>query len=230
MVQHLQKLDELLSDKRNYLASYDEAKKLLAENENDVEVAWRWIQACHQKALALTVFADKKVALIEGRELAQRLVVNFPEHGQLLKWAAMTTGKSVEFVGLTDKVRQGKIFKEYLDRASKLLPDDHRLLHLRARYKFSMSQMSWIERKAVNALFTDPPNSTIEDALADFLELHEKEPLWLDNLLYLGKCYSVIKDKAKAAEFLEKCLTQPAIDDEDEHHHKEARECLSKLK
>ncbi|CAJ0939974.1 unnamed protein product, partial [Mesorhabditis belari] len=231
MKMNFQEIDQLLSDKRNSHQVYEKLKmQIVSEGEIDVELLWRFIQSCHQKALFSGTFNEKKNILIEGRNHAQQAVHTHPNHPNLLKFAAMVTGKSVEFVGLTDKVRQGKLFKEYLDSASELLPDDTRLLHLRARYKFSMSQMNWIERKAINAVFMVAPDHTIDEALEDLLEVYRKEPTWLDNLLYIAKSYHVKKDKVKALEFVEKCLHETAIDDEDFHHQKEAKELMGKCK
>lgn len=48
-------------------------------------------------------------------------------------------------------------------------PNEYSLLHMRGRFSFSVSNLSWIERKAAATFFATPPTATVDDALADFL-------------------------------------------------------------
>jgi hypothetical protein len=50
-------------------------------------------------------------------------------------------------------------------------PQEYSLLHMRGRFSYSVANLSWFERKAASALFATPPTATIDEALADFLEV-----------------------------------------------------------
>lgn len=74
-----------------------------------------------------------------------------------------------------------------------------------------MAQLSWITRRAAAALFGEPPNSTIEEALDEFMKAEEVAPDFSRaNQLFVGKCYKQLNDLPMARLWTKKCLALPA--------------------
>jgi tetratricopeptide (TPR) repeat protein len=73
---------------------------------------------------------------------------------------------------------------------------------MRGRFAFSVAGLSWIERKAAATLFTDPPKATYDEAISDFLAVHKLKPEWLENLVFLAKCYLAKNEKDEAIKYL----------------------------
>uniref|UniRef100_A0A914VZE6 Tetratricopeptide repeat protein n=1 Tax=Plectus sambesii TaxID=2011161 RepID=A0A914VZE6_9BILA len=102
----------------------------------------------------------------------------------------------------------------YVDRALEIRPDDNIVLHMRGRWSFSVAQLSWIERKVAATLFASPPNATVEDALADFLEAERVKPgEWIENLVYVAKCYLALNDQTSAMPYLRTALSGLEVTD-----------------
>ena len=74
-----------------------------------------------------------------------------------------------------------------------------------------MAQLSWITRRAAAALFGEPPTSSVEEALDEFMKAEEAAPDFSRaNQLYVGKCYQNLKDVPMARLWTKKCLALPA--------------------
>ena len=108
------------------------------------------------------------------------------------KWFAVTLGARGEFVPTNEKIQNGFIFKEHIDKAISLNPTDGSLHHLLGRFCFEVSlcfgdvtliegvqnvkrdfflqvsSLSWIERKVAATLFSSPPTSSYGEALIHF--------------------------------------------------------------
>ncbi|PIC14651.1 hypothetical protein B9Z55_026887 [Caenorhabditis nigoni] len=54
-----------------------------------------------------------------------------------------------------------------LDKALELEPTDFALLHLRARFSFTLANLSWLERKAVSMLYSELRKATIGDGQSE---------------------------------------------------------------
>ena len=73
---------------------------------------------------------------------------------------------------------------------------------MRGRVSYSVAGLSWFERKAAAALFSDPPKATYDEALNDFLAVYKLKPEWIENLVFLGKCYLAKNEKKEAIKYL----------------------------
>ena len=51
--------------------------------------------------------------------------------------------------------------------------------------------------QAASVLFATLPNLTLDDAITDFLAAYELRAEWLENLVYIGRCYVAKKDKVR---------------------------------
>ncbi|MCP9264711.1 Regulator of microtubule dynamics protein 1 [Dirofilaria immitis] len=117
-------------------------------------------------------------------------------NAEVLRWAAILIGSATDFLGPKEKIEQGKIFKTYLDRAIEMESTEYSLLHSRGRFSYEVVNLSWIEKRLCNILFSEVPHSTINEALNDFLEAEKYSPfVWPENLLYIARCYAVMKNK-----------------------------------
>ncbi|CAJ0567727.1 unnamed protein product, partial [Mesorhabditis spiculigera] len=150
-------------------------------------------------------------------------------HLAVLTQCAVLTGTLAEASSVGDRARLGYQFKVYLDAALAQAPDDFSLLHMRGRFLFHLSELSWLEKKAASVLFVKLPEASYDLALVDLLNAHRKVPLAIDNLLYIAKCYLGKKDKGEARNYLETLVNLEAIDATDEEQIAEGREMLNKL-
>ncbi|KAK0413805.1 hypothetical protein QR680_007002 [Steinernema hermaphroditum] len=208
-------IDQLFEDQKVEEA-YDIVKKALTEDKENVELLWRYAAACYKCGSKLNKKeeAKKKTLYLEGREASVAAYRLNDSHFKVLKWAAIVSGYK---------------FKEYLDKALAIDYNESSLFHMRGRFAFSVANLSWLERKAAAAFFAEPPTATIDEALKDFEECEKLEDgAWLENNLYLAKCYLQKGNKDSGIKYLKLAVEMEADDDGERDLQAEAKKLLEK--
>ncbi|NXE48607.1 RMD2 protein, partial [Casuarius casuarius] len=128
---------------------------------------------------------------------------------------AIMCGYMSQFESVQNKIRNGYLFKEHLDKAIELKPQDPFLYYLNGRWCYSVAQLSWIEKKVAAALFGAPPTSTVEEALQNFLKAEEMCPGYSkSNYVYLAKCYKDLGQKNNALKYCDSALSILSVTNE----------------
>ncbi|KHJ83298.1 hypothetical protein OESDEN_17005, partial [Oesophagostomum dentatum] len=131
--------------------------------------------------------SKKKELVLEGKAFALEGYHLNEDDFNALKWAAIMTGSSTDYLGTKEKIEEGGKFKQLLDKALAMDSKEFSLLHMRGRYSYSVASLSWIERKAAAVFYATPPTATMEEALEDFLAAYEVKPDWIENLIYIAR-------------------------------------------
>ncbi|NXA61855.1 RMD2 protein, partial [Mohoua ochrocephala] len=128
---------------------------------------------------------------------------------------AIMCGYMSQFESVQNKIRNGYLFKEHLDKAIELKPQDPFLYYLNGRWCYSVCVLSWIEKKVAAALFGTPPTSTVEEALQNFLKAEEMHPGYSKcNYVYLAKCYKDLGQKNNALKYCDSALSILSVTNE----------------
>ncbi|NXV31573.1 RMD2 protein, partial [Rissa tridactyla] len=176
------------------------------EYENCVDFLWRVARA-YGDLFELTTDAEEK-----------RKYFSDPSNLQSNKWErlfAIMCGYMSQFESVQNKIRNGYLFKEHLDKAIELKPQDPFLYYLNGRWCYSVAQLSWIEKKVAAALFGTPPTSTVEEALQNFLKAEEMHPGYSKyNYVYLAKCYKDLGQKNNALKYCDSALSILSVTNE----------------
>ena len=64
------------------------------------------------------------------------------EKSEVHKWFAITLGSKGEYLSVKEKIADGFLFKQHLDRALQLAPEDATIHHLMGRFCYEVSSMS----------------------------------------------------------------------------------------
>ncbi|CAD6196723.1 unnamed protein product [Caenorhabditis auriculariae] len=207
--------------------AYDELKKRYNEGERSVDLLWRLARLCHEVAYRSPKNIRKEL-IFEGKDYACEAHAIDANHFEAVRWAAILTGQSTDYLGTKEKIEQGGHFKNLLDEALAMEPNEFSLLHLRGRFNFTIANLSWLERKAATMLYSAPPKATIEEALEDFEAAYHLQSDWLENLYYLAKCLQIKGEKNKAKKYLNEALALPTESDVERELIGEARHLLGK--
>ncbi|NXC08243.1 RMD2 protein, partial [Orthonyx spaldingii] len=219
----LQQVDNL------HKGSEDDKKKgfrLLLEKddkyENCVDFLWRLARA-YGDLFEMTTDAEEKRKYFSN---IRNLQSNKGEH-----LFAIMCGYMSQFESVQNKIRNGYLFKEHLDKAIELKPQDPFLYYLNGRWCYSVAQLSWIEKKVAAALFGTPPTSTVEEALQNFLKAEEMRPGYSKcNYVYLAKCYKDLGQKHNALKYCDSALSILSVTNEDKEAQKDLEALLLTLK
>ncbi|NXD36856.1 RMD2 protein, partial [Copsychus sechellarum] len=207
LLNFLQKVDNL------HNGSEDDKKegfRLLLEKDDKyekcVDFLWRLARA-YGDMFEMTTDAEEK-----------RKYFSSIRNVQSNKWErlfAIMCGYMSQFESVQNKIRNGYLFKEHLDKAIELKPQDPLLYYLNGRWCYSVAQLSWIEKKVAAALFGTPPTSTVEEALQNFLKAEEMHPGYSKcNYVYLAKCYKDLGQKNNALKYCDSALSVLSVTNE----------------
>ncbi|XP_075246529.1 regulator of microtubule dynamics protein 3-like [Convolutriloba macropyga] len=205
-----------------------EAYEILQEKFRDFpenpEILWRL-------ARSLVIVAEleerqgkkekKREILEKGCELARKcLEVNSSAEGH--KWLAIISGMLGQFQSVSERIKGGFVFKEHIEKAIVLKPEDSSLHHLLGRWSFEVSQLGWVERKAASTFFGTPPSSNMNDALKCFLKANELEGgIWKDNNLWIAKCLVAMRRVDEAKAWVDQALNAESMESDDPNVMKE---------
>ncbi|KFV87362.1 Regulator of microtubule dynamics protein 2 [Struthio camelus australis] len=218
----LQQVDSL------HKGSEDDKKKsfrLLLEKEDKYEncagFLWRIARAYGDLFEMTTDAEEKKKYVTDGK----------CRWSARLQMFAIMCGYMSQFESVQNKIRNGYLFKEHLDKAIELKPQDPFLYYLNGRWCYSVAQLSWIEKKVAAALFGTPPTSTVEEALQNFLKAEEICPGYSkSNYVYLAKCYKDLGQKNSALKYCDSALSILSVTNEDKEAQKDLEALLLTLK
>ncbi|ETN79841.1 tetratricopeptide repeat protein [Necator americanus] len=212
----------------NVRPGYDILKKRYEEGDKSSELLWRLAKFCHEMACRTSDKSKKKDFVLEGKAFALEGHQANEDDFNALKWAAIMTGQSTDYLGTKEKIEEGGKFKELLDKALARNNKEFSLLHMRGRYSYSVANLSWIERKAAAVFYATPPTASMEEALDDFLAAYEEKPEWMENLIYIARIYLAKNDKENAKKFLNKILAISPSDESERELLREANKMLVK--
>ncbi|NXK30828.1 RMD2 protein, partial [Piprites chloris] len=191
--------------------------------ENCVDFLWRLARAYGDLFEMTTDAEEKRKYVIDDLSILAGKWYS-------LKFAIMC-GYMSQFESVQNKIRNGYLFKEHLDKAIELKPQDPFLYYLNGRWCYSVAQLSWIEKKVATALFGTPPTSTVEEALQNFLKAEEMRPGYSKcNYVYLAKCYKDLGQKNNALKYCDSALSILSVTNEDKEAQKDLEALLLTLK
>lgn len=216
-----------LFENREFAKGFEELKKRQENGEQSCELLWRMCRFCHE--LSTTMAGEQqRQTLIEGRDYGLQAMDLDPTSFPAAKWTAIMFGLVVDQLSTKEKINEGGKLKDMLDKALELEPTDFALLHLRARFSFTIANLSWLERKAASVLYSEVPKATIDDALADFEAAYKQHADWIENLLFLSKCHIAKKEKKEARQLLNKAIELPTESSNDKQFITECKALLQK--
>ncbi|XP_038032731.2 regulator of microtubule dynamics protein 2 isoform X1 [Anas platyrhynchos] len=199
--------------------------------ENCVDFLWRVARAYGDMFEMTADTEEKKKYVSDGKDKAEKAVQLDANSAESHQWFAIMCGYMSQFESVQNKIRNGYLFKEHLDKAIELKPQDPFLYYLNGRWCYSVAQLSWLEKKVAAALFGTPPTSTVEEALQNFLKAEEMHPGYSKyNYVYLAKCYKDLGQKNNALKYCDSALSVLSVTNEDREAQKDLEALLLTLK
>jgi len=172
---------------------------------------------------------EKKRFIYLSRDFAEESLKQNESDPNGHKWYAIALGSLGDYEGTQTKILNGFKFKEHIEKAIDIAPNDPSSLHLMGRWCYGVYMLSWLERKAAATLFATPPTATVDEALDNFLKADQLEPgQWKENLLFIAKCYIEKRDYSHAVQYLDKANSLPNVSQDDRDSQKEVDALLYK--
>ncbi|XP_053781218.1 regulator of microtubule dynamics protein 2 [Desmodus rotundus] len=227
----LQKVDRLRTNESSKTESFELLYDHKEKFRDEIEFIWRFARAYGDMCELSTNTQEKKHYANIGKTLGEKAITRAPMNGHCHLWYAVLCGHVSEFEGLQNKINYGHRFKEHLNKAIQLLPEEPFLYYLKGRYCYTVSKLSWIEKKMAATLFGKIPSSTVEEALQNFLKVEDLHPGFSKcNYMFLAKCSVDLNQTAEAVKFCNLAMLLPCVTREDKDADDEVKKISTTLK
>ncbi|KAJ8250397.1 hypothetical protein COCON_G00223190 [Conger conger] len=229
----------LLLDQADCLNKGSECQKreglqvLLGKKEEfglNTSFLWRLMRAYVDAHDMATDVSDKKSHAEAGKMVGAEAITLNPMCAESHQWYAILCGLMSEYESVQNKIKNGYLFKDHLDRAIELKPQDPLSYYLLGRWCYAVAQLSWLERKVATTLFGEPPSASVHDALKNFLKVEEIQPKYSKcNYVFLAKCYKDLGERRQALEMCNAASSMSTVSKEDEEAQNELNSLLPSL-
>ncbi|XP_042640799.1 regulator of microtubule dynamics protein 3 isoform X2 [Tyto alba] len=189
---------------------------------------WRLARA-HSDMCEVTEDTDEKRSYAsDGKEEIEIALQKWDQSAECHQWYAILCGQLSEHESIQKRIQTGYVFKEHIDKAIELKPEDPQSYYLLGRWCYQVSHLGWLEKKTAAALFEAPPTATVQDALQNFLRVEELSPGFSKaGRVYIAKCYRDLGNKTAAVLWMNLASELPATTKEDADSERELEEMRS---
>ncbi|KAL0603042.1 Regulator of microtubule dynamics protein 3 [Plecturocebus cupreus] len=177
---------------------------------------WRLARAYSDMCELTEEVSEKKSYALDGKEEAEAALEKGEESAECHLWYAVLCGQLAEHESIQRRIQSGFSFKEHVDKAIALQPEDPMAHFLLGRWCYQVSHLSWLEKKTATALLESPLSATVEDALQSFLKAEELQPGFSKaGRVYISKCYRELGKNSEARWWMKLALELPDVTKED---------------
>eukprot|EP00669_Euglena_mutabilis_P003399 TRINITY_DN14353_c0_g1_i1.p2 TRINITY_DN14353_c0_g1~~TRINITY_DN14353_c0_g1_i1.p2 ORF type:complete len:187 (+),score=38.31 TRINITY_DN14353_c0_g1_i1:1205-1765(+) len=167
-----------------------------------------------------------------GAALGTRATELAPANPAAHRWRGIMLGRSVDFMGIKEKVATGVVVREEFERALELDPVGGYSLFCMASWYLAVAQLSWMERKAATVIFKNFPENPYADGLEIFARAERlisdgNLAVPVQTLLGMAKCCVALKQTDRARQVLKRAVDFPATRPDELQGQAEARQLLS---
>ncbi|MCH8069436.1 MAG: hypothetical protein IID16_09255 [Candidatus Marinimicrobia bacterium] len=216
-------------DADNFQGNFDLLKEAEKRDPENIEVIWRLARAHFDFSDNTDDESVIEENIYAGFEYAKRALEKDDTHPKSHKWYGILIGRVGEIEGTEQKIKNSYKVAEHTLIAIELDPEDGGNYHVMGRWHYTLSDLSWIERKIASWVYATPPEASFEEAREYFNQAIEKVPDEIRNYLWLGKTLIGLDDEKGAEETLRQALKIPATTRSDRLLQKEAGELLEDL-
>ncbi|XP_035115698.1 regulator of microtubule dynamics protein 3 isoform X1 [Callithrix jacchus] len=177
---------------------------------------WRLARAYSDMCELTEEVSEKKSYALAGKEEAEAALEKGEESADCHMWYAVLCGQLAEHESIQRRIQSGFSFKEHVDKAIALQPENPMAHFLLGRWCYQVSHLSWLEKKTATALLESPLSATVEDALQSFLKAEELRPGFSKaGRVYISKCYRELGKNSEARWWMKLALELPDVTKED---------------
>ncbi|XP_009706922.1 PREDICTED: regulator of microtubule dynamics protein 3, partial [Cariama cristata] len=200
--------------------------KLVYADQKDF--LWRLARAYSDMCEITEDTDEKRSYASDGKEEIEIALQKWDQSAECHQWYAILCGQLSEHESIQKRIQTGYVFKEHIDKAIELKPEDPKSYYLLGRWCYQVSHLGWLEKKTASALFEAPPTATVQDALQNFLRVEELSPGFSKaGRVYIAKCYRDLGNNSAAVLWMNLASELPVNTKEDAESERELEEMWS---
>jgi tetratricopeptide (TPR) repeat protein len=211
---------------REALAVYLEAEKA---GPPDSEVL-RKIAKQYAESMAGTASkAEKRKLGEQALDYAKRSVAADARNPKALLSLAICYGRLAPLMENRTKIEYSRLVKEYVDRTLKLDPSDDYAWHVLGAWNYELANLNPVLRGLAGLIYGTLPSASNEKAVECFRKSVELAPQRVSHHIELGRTYAALGQKQLARDAIERGLSLPSREKDDEDTKQRGRTALQRL-
>ncbi|MEO8206119.1 MAG: hypothetical protein ABI615_08055 [Chthoniobacterales bacterium] len=232
---HAQTVDELLKKgdqldlalkNREALMMYLEADKL---RPNDAHILHLISQEYALMMADVSTKKEKTALATQALDYAQRAKTADPNNAKARLGLAICYGRIAELQTPSKRVEYARKIEEETQAALKLDASNDYAWHVLGRWNYEIANLNPLLAFVVKRVYGKLPNASNANAIANFKKALSLNPNRLIHHAELGRAYAAAGDKALAKIELEKALSMPSKEKDDNETKARARAALAQL-
>jgi hypothetical protein len=143
---------------------------------------------------------------------------------------AVVSGGMTEVVDENKKkIEYVKFIKTYADKALSLDPNHARANHVLGKWHYEVSELGWIKKAAVKAIFGGMPEASLDVAIQHMEKCRTLDQYYMLNYYDLAKAYEAANKPEKELEVLNKLVKLPILTADDARLKEEGKKMLKEM-
>jgi len=143
---------------------------------------------------------------------------------------AVVSGGMTEVVDENKKkIEYVKAIKTYADKALSIDPNHAKANHVLGKWNYEVSELNWIKKAAVKAIFGGMPDASLESAIAHMEKCRALDQYYMLNYTDLAKAYQAANKPEKELEVLNKLIKLPILTADDAGLKEQAKKRLQEI-
>jgi tetratricopeptide (TPR) repeat protein len=172
---------------------------------------------------------EKKAVAEKALDYSKRSVAADPKNAQAELALAISYGRLAPLLDNKTKIADSKLVKEHADKSLALDPKNDLTYHVLGAWNFELANLNPILRAIARLIYGELPSASNEEAVKNFKKAIELNPRRVGNHVELGRTYAEMGQKELAKAELEKGLSLPNRQRDDDDVKQRARDALKKL-
>jgi tetratricopeptide (TPR) repeat protein len=197
---------------------------------NDSEILRRISKQYAQLMLDATTSSERAELGRKALDAAKRAVAADPNNAQAHLSLAIVYGRIALNEPPRRKIEMSRLIKLEAETAARLDPKNDYAWHVLGRWNYEIANFNPLLKGLAQAIYGKIPNASNEKAVECFQSAIVLQPRRVIHHLELGRTYLALGEKQKARDELNKGLSLPSIDKDDDDNKQRARVTLKQLK
>ena len=162
-------------------------------------------------------------------DYAKQAVAANPADAMAQLALAVCYGRAAPLLDNRTKVEYARLVKIHADKSLALDANDDLTYNVLGSWNYGMAGLNPILRGIAEMLYGKMPDASYQEAISDFRKALQLNPNRLANYIGLGRAYAAVGDTADAKQNIERGLSMPDREKDDEYVKEQGRETLSKI-
>ena len=201
-----------------------------AKKPNDSEMLRRISNQYAQLMLDATSSSERAELGRSTLDAARRAVAADPNNARAHLSLAIVYGRIAFNEPPRRKIEMSRLIKQEAEIAARLDPKNDYAWHVLGRWNYEIANFNPVLKALAEAIYGKFPNASNEKAVECFQRAIVIQPRRVIHHLELGRAYLALGEKQKAGDELNKGLSLPPIDKDDDDNKQRARATLKQLK